>query len=188
MIENNNFPWYLQLSPTFKSIYDGFFDVAVSASPLDFGKAFSVDEMKGAMLYRLGTYWGMSGSPYIWDGLIYDLDNWSESKNWTGGIKDVGEKLYANMIKAKAYAYGRPYCLETLKGVFERLFDGYEYEITVDSVGVVSDPDFPINKITINLSATREVIESFIEMRAFDLTFIGHPTGIQVTWNYIFTN
>lgn len=225
MIENNNFPWYLQLSPTFKTLYDGFFNVAVDASPLGIGDAFNIDEMTGLMLFRLGTYWGMTGSPYVWDGLIYNIDKWSETKTWTGGLKEVGTKLYANMIKAKAYAYGRVYCLETLKGVFERLFDGYEYTITIQETGSMFDNSideglvnenvedtedlgsvtdtpasdsidcgslasvqFDINKIIINLTTSQEVIQSFIEMRGFDLSFIGRPTGIQVLWNYITIN
>ena len=220
MIENNNFPWYLQNSPTFTGLYYGFFDVASAASPLGIGDAFNIDEMRGAMLYRLGTYWGMAGSPYMWDGLIYDRDNWSETKKWTGGLKEIGSVLYSNMIKAKAYAFGRPFSLNTLNGVFERLFAGYDYNITIEEIGTIEatvenmgrivDPveevrdmgavddavtevincgnlvttDYPINEITINVQSTPEIIQAFIEMRAFDLMFIGKPTGIKINWTY----
>ena len=220
MIENNNFPWYLQQSDTFVSLYNGFFTVAEAATPLGIGDAFNIDEMTGAMLYRLGTYWGMSGSPYIWDGLIYDLDSWSETKRWTGGIKEIGSILYSNMIKAKSYAFGRPFSLNTLNGVFERLFAGYPYTISVEEVGSptlviidegsvtdavdtvndlgaitddvesiqnlgeITSSDFPINEMTIIVESTPEVIQAFIEMRAFDLMFIGKPTGIKINWSY----
>lgn len=176
MIENNNFPWYLQQSTVFLALYTGFFDVAVAASPLGIGDAFNINEMTGEMLFRLGTYWGMAGSPYVWDGLIYGVDDWSDVKTWTGGgFKEVGEKTYSNLIKAKAYAYGRTYSLETLKGVLERVFEGEEYEASVDESYM---------EITVNLTGRREILETFIEVRAFDLAFIGKPAGIKVNWAY----
>ena len=177
MINNNNFPWYLQESPIFLALYNGFFDVAVEASPLGIGDAFNIDAMTGMMLYRLGTYWGMTGSPYIWDGLIYDVDNWSEVKTWTGGLKELGQELYSNLIKAKAYAYGRLYSLETLKGVIERMFVGQQYSAEVRESNM---------EITISLTAERSLLETFVEARAFDLVFIGKPAGIKVVWEYNF--
>lgn len=175
MIENNNFPWYLQQSSVFVGLYTGFFDVAVDASPLGLGDAFNVDAMSGEMLFRLGTYWGMSGSPYIWDGLIYDIDEWSGVKTWTGGLKELGEQVYSNLIKAKAYAFGRVYSLNTLKGVFDKVFAGQTHQVEVTE----SDME-----ITISITAAQEVINTFIEARAFDLAFIGKPAGIKVTWEY----
>lgn len=177
MVNNNDFPWYLQESTVFLALYNGFFDIAEMASPLGIGDAFNIDAMEGAMLYRLGTYWGMSGSPYIWDGLIYNVDAWSSVKTWTGGLKELGQELYSNLIKAKAYAYGRLYSLNTLKGVIERIFAGQHYEATVTE-GTM--------EITINLTAERSLLETFIEARAFDLTFIGKPAGIKVVWEYNF--
>ena len=175
MIENNNFPWYLQQSPVFLALYTGFFDVAVAASPLGIGDAFNIDEMHGDMLYRLGTYWGMTGSPYVWDGLIYNYNNWSKTKTWTGGLKQLGEQFYSNLIKAKAYAFGRPYSLTTLKGVFERVFAGEP--VTVE----VEEDDM---EITIQLTGDRNTLETFVQARAFDLSFIGKPIGVKVNWEY----
>lgn len=177
MIQNNNFPWYLQESAVFLALYNGFFNVAVDASPLDIGDAFNVDAMSGAMLFYLGTYWGMNGSPYIWDGLIYDMDNWSDVKVWTGGLKELGQELYANLIKAKAYAYGRPYSLDTLKGVMDRMFNNQEYSAEIIETDM---------EITISLTAARSLLETFIEARAFDLVFVGKPAGIKVVWAYNF--
>lgn len=175
MIVNNNFPWYLQQSSVFVGLYTGFFNVAVDATPLGIGDAFNVDAMSGEMLFRLGTYWGMSGSPYIWDGLIYDIDEWSDIKTWTGGLKELGEQVYSNLIKAKAYAFGRVYSLNTLKGVFDKAFEGQQHQIEVTE----SDME-----ITISITAPQDVISTFIEARAFDLAFIGKPAGIKVTWEY----
>lgn len=175
MIENNNYPWYLQQSDTFVSLYNGFFPVAQTASPLGIGDAFNIDQMTGAMLYRLGTYWGMAGSPYIWDGLIYNIDNWSEIKTWTGGLKELGEQLYSNMIKAKAFATGRVYSLNTLKGVIERALGSEEYTAEIRE---------GFMEITISLTASQALLETFVEARAFDLAFIGKPSGIKVNWEY----
>ena len=177
MVNNYDFPWYLQESPVFLALYNGFFRVAEDASPLGIGDAFNIDAMEGVMLYRLGTYWGMSGSPYIWDGLIYNVDPWSDVKTWTGGLKELGQELYSNLIKAKAYAYGRPYSLLTIKGALERLFTGQTYQAEV----VEDDME-----ITISLTAARSLLEIFIEAKAFDLVFIGKPAGIKVTWEYNF--
>ena len=178
MIENNNFPWYLQQSDTFTSLYNGFFSVAQTASPLGIGDAFNVDAMTGLMLYRLGTYWGMSGSPYLWDGLIYDIDEWTGIKTWTGGLKELGEQVYSNLIKAKAYAYGRQFSLKTIKGVLEKIFEGQQYEAVVTE---------DLMEITITITAAQSLIQTFIEARAFDFYFIGRPSGIKVIWQYNYT-
>lgn len=175
MIENNNYPWYLQHTDTFSKLYYGFFPIAEYASPLTFGEAFDVDKMTGKMLYTLGTYWGLSGASTAWAGLIYDIDNWSETKHWTGWLRDIGEDMYRNLIKAKAYANGRVYSLNTLKEVINLTLAGVPHSVTIDE----SDME-----ITINLTAAGDVIQTFIEMRAFDLSSIGKPVGIKVNWAY----
>ena len=151
MIENNNYPWYLQQSDTFVSLYNGFFPVAQTASPLGIGDAFNIDQMTGAML------------------------NWSEIKTWTGGLKELGEQLYSNMIKAKAFATGRVYSLNTLKGVIERALGSEEYTAEIRE---------GFMEITISLTASQALLETFVEARAFDLAFIGKPSGIKVNWEY----
>jgi len=180
MIRNYDFPWYLQNTSSFLALYDGFFNVAATASPLDLEKAFNIDEMSGQMLYYLGVYWGLSGSLVIWDGLIYDVDKWTSLKVWTGtGEKELSREMYANIIKAKAYAYGNPYSLNTIKEVFARVFANETYSLTV------AESDM---EITLTLSAAQNVLESFIEARAYDLSFIGKPAGIKVNWVYSYTN
>lgn len=220
MIENNNFPWYLQQSSTFTTLYYGFFPAAETASPLEFGNAFNVDLATGKMLFTLGTYWGLNGDNTTWNGLIYNADNWSDGKVWTGGTKGVSEDVYRNIIKAKSYAFGRLYSLETIKGVLDLTFEGidcsyyvieeYEvdnaydmgfvYETTSDIIdlGSVADPvtatyDYgditkSINRISIVITASQDVIRTFIEMKAFDLTFIGKPVGVRVVWVYVYTD
>ena len=220
MIENHNFPWYLQQSSTFTTLYYGFFPVAEYATPLGLGDAFNIDLATGNMLFTLGTYWGLKGDNTIYDGLVYDLDEWSGVKVWTGGSKQINEDIYRNIIKAKCYAFGRLYSLETLKRVLDFIFDGtgatYEVlenqaiaqmldfglvtenvEETIDC-GNVTDPVTEIfdygevtldpNSIVIVINATEEVIRTFIELRGFDLTFIGKPVGIKVGWQYNYTD
>ena len=139
MIENNNFPWYLQQSPVFTELYYGLFDVAVSASPLDIGDSFDLDNATGERLYRLGTYFGLPGTPYTWNGMIYNMDNWSDIKTWTGTQSELlSDTFYRNLIKAKAYAYGRPYSLITLKNVLDRIFDGIEYSAQIIEQGSIA--------------------------------------------------
>lgn len=157
------------------TLYNGFYPIAETASPLAFGDAFNIDEMSGTMLFRLGTYWGMSGSPYLWDGLIYDIDNWSEIKTWTGGLKELGEQLYSNLIKAKAYATGRPYSILTLKEIIGRVLGGAPHTLEVRE---------GFMEMTISLTASQQILETFVEAKAFDLAFIGKPSGIKVNWEY----
>lgn len=175
MKENFNYPWYLQQTSAFTTLYNGFYPIAETASPLGLGDAFNIDMMTGAMLFRLGTYWGMTGSPYLWDGLIYDIDNWTEIKTWTGGLKELGEQLYSNLIKAKAYATGRVYSLSMLKEVISRALAGEPHTVEVRE---------GLMEFTISLTASRQILETFIEAKAFDLAFIGKPAGIKVNWEY----
>ena len=179
MIENSNFPWYLQQSNTFTSLYYGFFPVAQTASCLALGNALNVNEMFGRQLFNIGTYWGMSGSTTVYDGLIYNVDEWSVLKTWTGGVKEMGEALYRSFIKAKMYAYGRVFSLDTLKKVFDIVFPNNMATVTITETDMA---------ITINITASRELITSFIEMRAFDIWFIGKPIGIKITWEYNYTD
>lgn len=220
MIENHNFPWYLQQSSTFTTLYYGFFPLAELASPLSFGDAFNIDKATGNMLFRLGTYWGLKGDNTVYDGLIYNLDQWSNDKVWTGGVKTIEEDLYRNLIKAKSYAFGRLYSLDTLKHVLDFIFEGTEvvcYVLERQSPEYVYDLGFvnqfvdnwldyggvdeattetldygdllvQPNAITIVLNGPRETIRTFIELRGFDLTFIGKPTGIKVGWQYNYTD
>ena len=179
MIENDNFPWYLQQTESFRTLYYAFFPIAEAATPLAIGEAFDVDAMTGKMLYRLGTYWGMSGTPSLWDGLIYDIDNWSDIKTWTGGLRELGEDMYRNLIKAKAYANGNRYSLTTLANIVRIIMGANPYTMSVAETNMA---------MTISLTASQDVIRIFIEMRAFDLAFIGKPTGISVSWEYNYTD
>ena len=77
---------------------------------------------------------------------------------------------------------------------------GFVYETTSDIIdlGKVTDPvtatyDYgditrKLNRLSIVITASQEVIRTFIEMKAFDLTFIGKPTGIRVVWVYVYTD
>ena len=169
MIENNNFPWYLQQSSAFLALYTGFFDIAVDATPLALGNAFNIDEMQGAMLHRIGEYFGMATSAYTWDGLIYNMDAWSDGKNWTGGIRQLGEDFYSKIIKAKMYAYGHQYCLETLYNVFEIVFEGVEHNVRIIEQGMCADGTMDMGYVvdaveeTLNLGNISNDVDNIID-------------------------
>lgn len=55
------------------------------------------------------------------------------------------------------------------------MFDGLEY-----SANITED----YMAISINITADSTTIRDFIDMRAFDLFFIGKPVGIKVEWTY----
>ena len=83
---NYDFPWYLQNSEGFMTMYTGLFNVATTISPISFLSCLDVDHAEYpqqiktiAMLYGLRGDW-----VGIEDALIYDVKKWS-----VGGSHDL---------------------------------------------------------------------------------------------------
>jgi len=83
---NYDFPWYLQNSEGFMTMYTGLFNVATTISPISFLSCLDVDHAEYpqqiktiAMLYGLRGDW-----VGIEDALIYDVKRWS-----VGGSHDL---------------------------------------------------------------------------------------------------
>lgn len=185
MIDIQNYPWYLQNSPNFKRLYDGLFSVAVEASPLGIGDMFNVDELTGASLYRFGEFVGLRGNPFFTEGLIYNFDNWSETKVWSGQVKDIDSKIYKNFVRMKAFlqaqssVFSNGYSLILIKEALAIVLAGYEYQAEVEE-------DFM--EFTIKLSANEEVLRIFQELQSYDRHFLGKPAGIAYKFEYIVTS
>lgn len=177
MFDNQNYPWYLQQSPIFDTLYNGIFPIVSAASPLEVSQMFDLNQQTGLGLLYFGRMWGLRG---IWGGqttgLIYDIDKWSTDKVWTGEIKDLDAQIYRNFIRMKAYINGRAYNLNLLKEALAILMSGQQHTVTVDE---------SFMHFTINITASSELLNIMYNMEQYDKLFLGKPTGISYNFNYI---
>lgn len=76
---NYDFPWYLQNSEAFMTMYNGLYTVASNISPLPFLECLNIDELTYFEQLRTLTWiFGLFGSLVsVEDALIYDVNNWS---------------------------------------------------------------------------------------------------------------
>ena len=177
MYVSNSYPWYLQQSANFTALYNGLASVAQNISPLAIGDFFNYHTLPaGQPLYTLGKIWGLLGAPGFYDGLIYDIDNWSETKVWSGHLRDLDDILYRNFMQMKMYIQGKPYCLTLIHDALEMLLTGTEHVITVTE---------DLMSFQINISASSEVLRIVQEINSFDSTFLGKPTGVSYRFNYV---
>lgn len=177
MFDNQNYPWYAQQSGSIKTLYDGFFRVAEAMSPLGVGNAFDLNTLQDQALFSFGTLYGLSSRAQYFDGLIYDIDNWSESKVWSGHVEDLESHLYKNFLRMKAFIAGRPYTLLLLKQAFDILCEG----LTINSLWIEEG----YMSFIIHLDADQETTRVFMELNSFDLRFLGKPIGVSYTWDYV---
>lgn len=178
MQANYNYPWYIQKTPSFTKLYDALFDIASMATPLGAEDLMFPDKATGEALFRLGILWGLTGAPKYYDGLIYAVDNWSDTKTWSGQLKDVEGKLYKQFIKLHAFCNGRQFNLQLIKDAIAFLMEGKSYKLTVDE-GFMS--------FTINIEGDASDLRILQEMQSYDRRFLGQPSGIQYSFNYITT-
>lgn len=174
---NNSYPWYLQESPVFNTLYYGFYQVATNMTCLDIGDFFNYRTIPtGVPLYQLGKIWGVGGVLGYYDGLVYDVDKWSTDKKWTGQLAELDDSLTRNFIRMKMYIQGKPFNLLFIQKAFEILLEGETYSITVteSTMGFV-----------INLTASTDVIGIIQGISNFDSAFLGKPSGIHYSFNFI---
>lgn len=180
MYNNPNYPWYIQSSPVFTKLYDGLFPIVSAASPLELRQMFSVDQVTGAGLLNFGRLWGLRG---VWgaqsDGLIYNIDEWSTDKVWTGQMKDLDAKIYRNFIKMKTYINGRQYNLQLIKEAVARLLDGFEYDMWVEE---------QFMHFIIHISGPSATMNLLYNMAQYDPHFLGKPTGVSYEFIYEMNN
>jgi hypothetical protein len=176
MYNNQNYPWYIQKSETFVKLYEGLFDIAKDISPLPLGSSFDLNALEpGLPLYQLGAVWGLAANPKFVNGLTYDLDPWSETKVWSGGVATLDDKLYRNFLRAKVFVQNNPYSLTTLKKALELLV-GEEYaEFSVEEKEM---------EFVINIKSGRSVINALQTFNSFDRYFLGQPCGVHYGFNY----
>lgn len=185
MYDNQNYPWYVQKSPVFKTLYDGVFPIVSAASPLGLADILDIDSLEGNSLYRLGNIIGLRGNPYFFDGLIYNADKWSDVKVWSGAVASINEQLYRNYVRMKAYlqaratTYTQGFSLVLIKEAMDIVLSGLNYSVTVDE---------GFMEFIINIEAETEVLGVFRLLQSYDRLFLGKPVGIKYTFNYIATD
>ena len=172
---NQNYPWYMQQSESFSGLYNDLFAIVSEASPLDVYKMAYLDFMYGKGLLNLGTIWRITGDPRFVDAMIYDLDNWSEGKVWTGGLGEVNAEMFRKIIQAKIFMQGRQLCLSTLKSVFDMIFDG---------TGITVEVEESYMHFDINITGDSDAGRLFILLKSLDPVFLGALPGISYSYNY----
>lgn len=179
MIDNQDYPWYIQQEGTFQTLYNGFFPIANEMTPLGLGDMFNIDALTGNALITVGYMYGLSATGTYYNGLLWSAEDWG-SNVWTGEPQTIREDVYKNFIKMKAYANGRPYTLKLLYECLQILAQG------LDSLefSVTEDPDTLSFVINVSSPDTDE-LNAIQQITFVDDTFLGKPTGISYTWNFI---
>lgn len=179
MFNNQRYPWYLQKYPNFVQLYNDLYAIGDNFTPLGIGSMFDLSKISGVALFQMGMAWGLAGSPTYYDGLIYDVDDWSETKVWSGQPQDINNQLYRNFVRMKAYTYGKNYSLILIKEALEILLTGFQYIATVTEKYMA---------FTINITASSALLRILQEMQSYDSRFLGRLPGIAVSFNYIATD
>lgn len=172
---NQNYPWYLQKSKNFTALYDGLYNAAKDITPLDVYKFVYPSLSNIAGLLVLARIWRITGDPRYSNALLYNMDEWSGGKVWTGGLGELKENTFRRLVAVKAYMQGKQISLTTLSEAFDIIFDEESVDVTV-SEGFMS--------FTINISGDKNAIRAFIEMRSLDPVLFGKTPGIHIDYNY----
>jgi hypothetical protein len=176
MFNNQNYPWYIQKSATFVRLYEGLYEIAKDISPLALGDSFNINTLQaGLPLYQLGAVWGLPANPKFVNGLTYDLDPWSETKVWSGGVATLDDKLYRNFLRMKIFVQNNPYSLTTLKKALELLVGEEEAQFSVEEKEM---------EFVINIKSNITVINTLQTFNSFDRYFLGQPCGVRYGFNY----
>lgn len=180
MQKNPAYPWYLQKSPIFTKLYDGMFEVAKNISCLDIGDFFDYRTVPtGVPLARLAKVWGVGNVLGYYDGLVYDVDEWSTDKKWTGTLQTLDDSLTRNFMQMKMYIQNKHFNLIMVKEALEILLQGIEYTASVTENTM---------NFVINISAPTDVINVIQGISNFDGAFLGKPSGISYSFVYTATD
>lgn len=184
---NYDFPWYIQHSPTFMTLYEGLYDVATKFSSISFIDMLDLDNVENySELLAAGQYYGVSNAWYgLEDALIYNVREWGPrdpdpNYYWNGRASYENFKLMANYIKAKVQIRGEPLSLVTLKRFYETVLDGYNYSVEDNIEITESEQHFEIVARVNN-----DIAQALIEMSYTDTWPFGKPVGISYNITYV---
>lgn len=185
---NYDFPWYIQNSPVFMSLYTGFATVASNITSLPFIDMLDINNAHNySELLAAGQYYGVPNAWYgLQDALIYNFREWSPRDEgqteyyWNGRASADNFRLMANYIRAKVQIRGQPLSLSTLKRFYETALDGYNYSVENNIEIIESEQHFEIV-----VQATDEIAQALIEMSYTDKFPFGKPVGISYNITYV---
>ncbi len=185
---NYDFPWYIQNSPAFMTLYTGFYDIAKNISPLPFLDMLDMDNI--TTYYELmvaANFYGLSTKWYATQGaLIYNRREWGPRPEglveyyWNGRASVDTIKIMANYIRAKTQIRGQPLTLVNLKKFYETALDGYDYSVE-NNIEVIES----LQHFEIVVTAPENIINGIIEMSFTDRWPFGKPVGISYNITYI---
>ena len=182
---NYDFPWYLQNSEAFMTMYNGLYTVASNISPLPFLECLNIDELTYFEQLRALTWiFGLFGSLVsVEDALIYDVNNWSVDGTvenyWSGNpVDDLS--LLRNYIKAKVQIRNKNLTLQTIKQFFSTCLAHREFDADTDIQVTESTLHFDIT-VTVN----QDILNDMASLYATDPYPFGKPVGISYSINYV---
>ena len=184
---NYDFPWYIQNSPVFMTLYTGFAEIAAQVSSLPFIDMLDLNNVNSySELLTAGQFFGVSNAWYGYaDALIYNLRQWGPRTTppnyyWNGRASTDSFRLMANYIRAKVQIRGQPLSLINLKKFYETALDGYNYSVE-DGIEIIeSEQHFEII-----VTATDEIAQALVEMSYTDDFPFGKPVGISYNITYV---
>lgn len=181
---NQNYPWYLQTSPVFSTLYEEMFATARNFSPVDVYKAFypnvAVETITdgASASYALKTYANLWQVPTefsaIEGALIYDQGQWSVTDKWNGDMTGASLDWFFRYIKMKTHINNQPFSLNLIKEAFEILMGPVGYNITVTETQ---------NAITVNIETELQNVTVLQGILNVDKTLFGKPIGATITFN-----
>lgn len=180
---NQNYPWYLQTSTNFSSLYEGMFNVAKNFSPIEAYRVMYPDIMAEVTttgsaengLKIFASLWGLPTEMYALEGaLIYDVDNWSETKKWSGSTSGIGKDWFLRYIKMKTFINSQPFSLQLIHDAMDILFGDEFHTITVTESGY---------NVTVNITTTEDAESVISGLLVVDPTLFGKPIGISISYN-----
>jgi hypothetical protein len=182
---NYDFPWYLQNSEGFMTLYEGLYNTAVTISPISLLAALDIEHATTAMQLKfVATLYGLrSDWVGIEQALIYNVNNWSvdgvEENYWSGLPADTFD-LLKNYIKAKVQMRNKNLTLQNIKNFFAVCLAHREF-----------DPDTAISvaeslmHFDLTVTLDEGTLGDMVTLLSIDPYPFGKPTGISYTINYI---
>lgn len=185
---NYDFPWYIQQSPVFMTLYRGFYDIAVNASPLPVLEMLNIaDEDSIWKIVAAGEYYGVDNKiDTNKDALIYDMREWSPREEgqteyyWDGSASEDTIQIMSNYTIAKTRMRGKGLSLLTLKEFYETALAGFNYSVEGNITVVESLQHFEIV-----VRGPAEITQALVEMTYTDRWPFGKPVGISYNITYV---
>lgn len=182
---NYDFPWYLQNSEGFMTLYTGLYNVATSISPISLLSALDIDNAAfPAQLKLVATLYGLRADwVSIEQALIYNVNKWSVDgveENYWSGLPSESQALLKNYIKAKVQIRNKNLTLQTLKEFFGVCLAHRDFNPATAISVTESTMHFDLT-----VTVDSEVLEDMVTLLSVDPYPFGKPTGISYSINYV---